>query len=141
LARSRADPDESACELAAAALQIDHCPTTQWRVSPRNQRRVLAVVRQLETSYRQPCSLVGLATQAGLSPYYFLRTFKKVTGQSPAQYVRNARLRAAANDLLATRDSVAEIALSSGFNDISHFNASFRTAFGRSPTRWRSGSS
>jgi AraC family transcriptional regulator len=140
LARSRADHDESACELAAAALQIDQGPATQWRVSPRNQRRVLAVVRQLETSYRQPCSLVGLATQARLSPYYFLRTFKKVTGQSPAQYVRNARLRAAANDLLATRYSVAEIAFSSGFNDISHFNASFRAAFGRSPTRWRSGS-
>jgi AraC family transcriptional regulator len=140
LARNRADHEESACELAAAALQIDQCPTTQWSVSPRNQRRVLAVVRQLETSYSQPCSLGELATQARLSPYYFLRIFKKVTGQSPAQYVRNARLRAAANDLLATRFSVAEIAFSSGFNDISHFNASFRAAFGRSPTHWRRGS-
>jgi AraC family transcriptional regulator len=140
LARNSADHEESACELAAAALQIDQCPTTQWSVSPRNRRRVLAVVRQLETSYSQPCSLGELATQARLSPYHFLRVFKKVTGQSPAQYVRNARLRAAANDLLATRFSVAEIAFSSGFNDISHFNASFRAAFGRSPTRWRSGS-
>ena len=140
LTQNSADREESACELAAAALQIDQSPTTQRRVSPRNQRRVLAVVRQLETSYSQPCSLGELATQARLSPYYFLRIFKKVTGQSPAQYVRNARLRAAANDLLATRYSVAEIAFSSGFNDISHFNASFRAAFGRSPTRWRSGS-
>ena|ERR1700722_1498473 len=137
LARDNVDQEESACELAAAALRIDQSPTTQWRVSPRNKRRVLAVVRQLETSYCQPCTLGELAIQARLSPFYFLRIFKRVTGLSPAQYVRNARLRAAANDLLATRYSVAQIAYASGFNDISHFNASFRAAFGRSPTRWR----
>jgi transcriptional regulator GlxA family with amidase domain len=88
----------------------------------------------------QPCSLAKLANLVQLSPCYFLRIFKNVTGQSPTQYARNARLCAAANDLLTTRAPVADIAFTTGFNDISHFNASFRAAFGRSPTHWRFGS-
>jgi AraC-like DNA-binding protein len=78
-----------------------------------------------------------MANLARLSPCYFLRVFRTVTGQSPTQYVMNARLRAAANDLLTTRAPVSEIALRTGFNDISHFNSSFRSVFGRSPTHWR----
>jgi AraC-like DNA-binding protein len=97
----------------------------------------LSIVRHLESRYHEPCSLTALASLARLSPFYFLRVFRKVTGQSPAQYVMIARLRAAANDLLTTRAPVAEIALKTGFNDISHFNASFRSVFGRSPTLWR----
>ncbi len=137
LALKSADREESAYRLAAAALQLHQSRAITWRVSWRNQLRVLSVVRHLEESYSEPCSLAALANRARLSPFHFLRTFKRVTGQSPAQYVRTARLRAAANDLLATGYSVARIALAAGFNDISHFNASFRTVFGRSPTQWR----
>jgi AraC family transcriptional regulator len=140
LALKSEDHEESVYELASAALQINRSHVTPLRVSSRNQLRVLSVVRHLETSYSQPCSLAALANLAQLSPYYFLRIFKRVTGQSPTQYVRNARLRAAANDLLTTRSPVAQIAFTTGFNDISHFNASFRAVFGRSPTRWRFGS-
>jgi AraC-like DNA-binding protein len=140
LALKSADHEESAYELAAAALSVNRPRMTSRRVSARNQRRVLSVVRHLETSYEQPCSLAKLANLVQLSPCYFLRIFKNVTGQSPTQYVRNARLCAAANDLLTTRAPVADIAFTTGFNDISHFNASFRAAFGRSPTHWRFGS-
>lgn len=132
--------EESAYELAGAALQVNQSRLPAFRVSSRNRRRVLSVVRYLETSYRQPCPLAELANLAQLSPYYFLRTFKKVTGQSPTQYVRHARLRAAANDLLMSRNPVSQIAFTTGFNDLSHFNASFRSVFGRSPMLWRQGS-
>jgi AraC family transcriptional regulator len=129
--------DETAYDLAVTALQTTGSRGPTAAVSSRNQRRVLGVVRHLESSYDGPCSLQSLAALAQLSPCYFLRLFRQVTGQSPAQYVMNARLRAAANALLTTRAPVTEIALKTGFNDISHFNASFRSVFGRSPTRWR----
>ncbi len=106
-------------------------------VSGRNQQRVLTIVKHLERYYHEPCSLKTLANLARLSPCYFLRVFRKVTGLSPTQYVMNARLRAAANDLLTSRAPVSEIALRTGFNDISHFNSRFRSVFGRSPTLWR----
>jgi AraC family transcriptional regulator len=129
--------EEAAYELAEAALHADHPGALSTMVSTRNQQRVLSIVRHLERNYHEPWPLKALADLARLSPCYFLRVFRTVTGQSPTQYVMSARLRAAANDLLTTRAPVAEIALLTGFNDISHFNASFRSVFGSSPTHWR----
>jgi AraC family transcriptional regulator len=137
LALRREDHEEAAYDLAQTALRISRSGFAPISVSSRNQQRVLSIVRHLESCYHEPCSLKTLAGRARLSPFYFLRVFRKVTGQSPAQYVMITRLQAAANDLLTTRAPVAEIALKTGFNDISHFNASFRSVFGRSPTHWR----
>jgi AraC family transcriptional regulator len=139
LALGGEDHDAAAYELADAALRLDHGGSFPGFVSSRNQQRVFSVIRHLQSHYHESCSLKRLAGLARLSPYHFLRIFRKVTGQSPAQYVLNVRLRAAADSLLDTRAPIGEIALGTGFNDISHFNASFRSAFRRSPTQWRVG--
>jgi AraC family transcriptional regulator len=137
LALQREDQEEAAYDLAQAALHANRSEMASMPVSGRNRQRVLSIVRHLEGYYHEPWSLKTLAALARLSPCYFLRVFRTVTGQSPAQYLMNARLRAAANDLLTTRAPVSEIALRTGFNDISHFNASFRNVFGRTPSHWR----
>jgi AraC family transcriptional regulator len=137
LALQREDREEAAYDLAQAALRVSRSEIAAVPVSTRSKRRVLSIVRHLEGRYHQPWSLASLARMARLSPCYFLRVFRCVTGQSPTQYLMNARLRAAARDLLDSRAPVHEIALRTGFNDISHFNASFRLVFGRSPTHWR----
>jgi transcriptional regulator GlxA family with amidase domain len=133
------DGEEIAFELAAAALQIGCSAKQKVRVSVRDRQRVASIVRHLEDAFCEPCSLTSLAQRVQLSPYYFLRMFKRVTGQSPAQYVINVRLRAAADELLSTQAAIADIAFNTGFNDLSHFNSSFRAVFGRSPRRWRLG--
>jgi AraC family transcriptional regulator len=137
LALNKEDHEEAACELAEAALHANQSGMAPATVSTRNQQRVLSIVRHLERNYHEPWPLSSMANLARLSPCYFLRVFRMVTGQSPTQYLMYARLRAAANDLLTTRAPVSEIALRNGFNDISHFNASFRSVFGSSPTHWR----
>jgi AraC-like DNA-binding protein len=137
LALQREDREEAAYDLAQAAMRVSRSEIARLPVSRRNKQRVLLIVRHLEESYHQRWSLTSLAKMARLSPCYFLRVFRLVTGQSPTQYLMNARLRAAANDLLTSRAPVHEIALRTGFNDISHFNASFRLVFGRSPSHWR----
>jgi AraC family transcriptional regulator len=138
LALGREDREEAAYGLAQAALLVSRSGIASVpTVSARNRERVLSIVRHLERNYHQPWPLKSLAGLARLSPCYFLRVFRSVTGQSPAQYLMNARLRAAANALLTTHAPVGEIALRTGFNDISHFNASFRNVFGRTPSQWR----
>ncbi len=131
------DRDEAAYELAGLALQLDRSTLISDRVSPRNRQRVLAVVVHLESHFSEPWNLRALANLAQLSSYHFLRVFKSVVGQSPAQYILHARLRAAASHLLSSRAPVSQVALQAGFNDISHFNACFRRQFGASPMRWR----
>ncbi len=82
-------------------------------------------------------SWLGLGREAGLSPYHFLRTFERLTGLTPHQYVRRARLRQAAMRLAADPGRVLDIALDSGFGDVSNFNRAFRAEFGVSPRGYR----
>jgi AraC family transcriptional regulator len=82
-------------------------------------------------------TLADLAREAGLSPYHFLRTFARVTGVTPHQFLRRTRLREAALRLVAQPDNVLDIALDTGFGDVSNFNRVFRAEFGESPRSYR----
>jgi AraC family transcriptional regulator len=128
--------EELALDVAAAALHgsNEHRPPP---ISKRDERRVAAVVRYLEERFDQPCALADLASLAGLSPYHFLRVFRATTGVTPHQHLLRVRLRAAAVSLVRTDTSVTEIALASGFDDLSNFTRSFRAEYGASPVRYR----
>ena len=109
----------------------------QPAVSARDGRRVAAVIRHLEDHYHEPQALADLAGLADLSPFHFLRIFRATAGLTPHQYVLRARLRAAAVTLATTTISVTEVALASGFEDLSNFIRTFRTEFGVAPSNYR----
>ncbi len=132
----RDDAEEAASALAASALTIARQPEMPV-VSRRDRRRILAVVAHIEETYCEDCSIAGLAVLAGFSRYHFMRLFKAVTGQSVNQYVIATRLRAAAARIARSTAPISEIALDVGFNDLSHFNTSFRTAFACTPRQMR----
>jgi AraC-like DNA-binding protein len=129
---------EAALVAAGAALTAgrDAAPRTSiW--SPAHARRVARSVRFIEVHSAGDCSLETLAAEAGVSRYHFLRLFRAMTGQTPRQALIAVRLRAAANDLRASRKPVTEVALDAGFGDLSHFTTSFSRAFGVSPRAYR----
>jgi AraC family transcriptional regulator len=82
-------------------------------------------------------ALAELATECGLSPGRFMRTFKKSFGVSVRRYLLHKRIQAAKSVLLHSNKSLLEIALEVGFTDQSAFNRSFRAITGTSPGRWR----
>ncbi|HET9369253.1 MAG TPA: AraC family transcriptional regulator [Vicinamibacterales bacterium] len=104
---------------------------------PSSIARVTRAVRDIERHDAARLPLASLARRAGLSPYHFLRTFESITGATPHQYVRRLRLRDAAVRLLTTNDKVLDVALASGFGDVSNFNRAFRAEFGASPRAYR----
>jgi AraC family transcriptional regulator len=132
--------EEIAVELAAAVVQMAGQARRDTPSTATSDRaRIARVMRQLESGIAEPHTLAELARAAGLSRYYFLRTFKCVTGVTPHQWLLRARLRDAAERLVTSRDSVTEIALDVGFEDLSNFIRSFRAEFGLSPSRYRAG--
>ncbi len=100
--------------------------------------RVTRCVRMIERRPDGSLALGSLAREAGLSPYHFLRTFQRLTGATPHQYVLRSRLREAAIHLAADSARVLDIAFDSGFGDVSNFNRAFRAEFGVSPRVYRS---
>jgi AraC family transcriptional regulator len=129
---------EAAFAVAAAALSADRGGKSSVATpSSRQAERVARVLRYVESHSAGDCSLDTLAAHAGLSSFHFLRVFQAMTGQTPRQWVIATRLRAAAIALQSTRGRITDIALETGFGDVSHFNVSFARAFGVSPRRYR----
>jgi AraC family transcriptional regulator len=132
--------EELSVELAAATVRVERGISSRTENAPPSAiARVTRSVRAIERRPDGALGLGGLAREAGLSPYHFLRTFERLTGITPHQYVRRACLRDAASRLAAEREKVLDIALDCGFGDVSNFNRAFRNEFGASPLKWKAG--
>lgn len=134
LAAAEAPDEEAVVRLVAACLKAGARPAPP---PVAEQRRLREVADLIDARPAETLSLSEMAGMAGLSRYHFIRAFRAATGETPRQYQIAARLRAAADRLADTCAPITEIALDVGFNDISHFNATFRQAFGMSPRTWR----
>lgn len=84
-----------------------------------------------------PHSLAALAGLVGMDVRRFTAAFREAFGVSPWQYVRRARLDAAARMLRQGDEAVTEIALATGFATPSHFATAFTRRFGVAPSRYR----
>jgi AraC-like DNA-binding protein len=90
----------------------------------------------LENEYSCSVQLSELAEISCLSPFYFLRAFKKATGLTPHEYLCNLRVEKA-RQLLSSGVSIAETASRTGFFDQSHLHRHFRRILGVTPGKYR----
>jgi AraC family transcriptional regulator len=132
--------EELAIRLAVHAVELSAGVAIDRSAPPPNaEARVTRTVRRIERHPDATLTLGTLAHHARLSPYHFLRTFERVTGVTPHQYVLRARLRHAATRLVIDSEKIVDVALDCGFGDVSNFNRAFRTEFGVSPRDYRRG--
>ncbi|MEI6002914.1 helix-turn-helix transcriptional regulator [Paraburkholderia bengalensis] len=137
---SRVAWDELAVDLAEATLRTAQADAKRRAVeaSASAWSRVAQIARLIDETPDAAHTLASLAQQCGLSDFYFLRTFERVTGVTPHQYLLRARLRHAALRVADDPEAkIVDIALDCGFNDVSNFNHAFRADFGMSPRAWR----
>ena len=96
------------------------------------------VIQYVETNIgRESLQTPRLANVAGLSPFHFIRMFRRSMGQSPQEFVTQRRIERSQTLLLATNMRLAQIAADCGFSDQSHFIRQFRKCVGASPGAWR----
>jgi AraC family transcriptional regulator len=128
--------EEIGVELAVRTLELAG-GGSNYASFPAAEARVTRIVRMIESRPQDEHALGDLSQEAKLSVYHFLRIFQQLTGLTPHQYVLRARLRRAATRLLLEQARILDIALDSGFGDVSNFNHAFRAEFGVSPRSYR----
>jgi transcriptional regulator GlxA family with amidase domain len=89
-----------------------------------------AVEARLEDS---DLSVDDLAADMNLSRVQLYRKVKAVTGSSPVELLRTARLNRAYQLLLTTDKSVSEVAYAVGFTAPSYFTKCFKEEYGKVP--------
>lgn len=82
-------------------------------------------------------SLDLLAKEAGLSRTKFVEKFRELLDETPAAYMTQWRMNWAAKQLISTKDSIYNIALSSGYQSDAAFCRVFRQLFDLPPSEYR----
>ena len=78
-----------------------------------------------------------IAASCGLSVSQFRKLFRQDVGISLPQYINNTRMSSAVYLLCNTDKQILNVALESGFENVSYFNKQFRKAFGITPRQMR----
>ncbi|MBQ7776982.1 MAG: AraC family transcriptional regulator [Lachnospiraceae bacterium] len=98
---------------------------------------ILLATKYIYKNFRQPLTLEEVSSVASLSPTYFSKKFKLVTGMGFKEYLNFVRLKHAQAALLTTNNTITDIALEYGFNDSNYFKDLFKKVYGKSPREFR----
>lgn len=90
-------------------------------------------VRYIYDHIDQPIKLEDIAKSVGISLSSLKRLFIESTNQTPGAFIRRFRMEFSFRSLQSKKDSILEVALSSGFEDQSAFARRFKETFGYSP--------
>lgn len=101
------------------------------------QEAIARSIRHLIAHFRDPVRLDDLLKLTGLSRPTFARQFKQHAGRTCSEFLNRLRLHAACRELTHSRRSILEIALATGFSQISFFNRLFRRTYHCSPSEYR----
>ena len=99
--------------------------------------KLKSVLEYIEKEYQNTITLEDLANKMNLTPKYFTKIFREMTGKTPIQYINKYRIKRACDMLLLTNLSITEICLQCGFNDISYFIKIFKKEKNISPKKFR----
>ena len=108
------------------------CDTYTQLIEP-----ILPAIRYIDRAYGRTIHNNDLAARCHLSVDYFIRRFRECVDQTPAQYILERRINAAAQQLVFTHDPIEKVAEDSGFNNRFYFSRMFARLMGTPPAAYR----
>ena len=107
------------------------------KISALPKWRLKRVMEFIEAHLGETVTLPDLAASAGLTRMHFAAQFRAATGVPPHEYLLRRRIGHAQHLLMTSPASLADIALSVGFQTQPHFTTVFKRFTGRPPYQWK----
>ncbi len=112
-------------------------PAPPPRQNHKSLDRLKGILKYVETNYHEKITIADAAGICGFSESHFMKFFKTSMDVSFTDYLNGYRLTMAARMLASSSDSIANIAVETGFGNLSYFNRVFKRKYGCTPTEFR----
>lgn len=114
------------------------CKPDQPSLSDTHTTIIAEACRLIEAASDTLLTLDSLATNAGLSPWYFQRLFKSITGLTPKKYAA-AQQAKRMREGLSNNATITEAIVDAGYGSSSRFYENSKQLLGMTPKRYRDG--
>jgi AraC-like DNA-binding protein len=121
----------AACSVILGILRADNSDTEDG--TDKLVDNVYESLVYIHTHFAEQISAEAVAEKMNLSYSYFSRSFKKMTGKSFKEYLNITRTNRAEQLLVETDKSITEVALECGYNNVSHFIATYKKLKNKTP--------
>ncbi|RCW48026.1 bifunctional transcriptional activator/DNA repair enzyme AdaA [Paenibacillus prosopidis] len=121
--------------LSAEFRPCKRCKPTGGRLP--DHEWVAQITHYIDMNYRESLTLDILADMCHGSPYHLQRTFKRIKGITPVEYVQQTRITKAMEYLTDSDKAIADIAKAVGMTNTPYFVTLFKKITGHTPTDYR----
>lgn len=126
--------------VTSATVSLGKSEDTASRLSPEDEAFMKRVMNYVEQHISDSDANIGdMADATATSKSGLNRKMKSIVGLTPADFLREARIKRACSLLTTTSESVSEVAWHCGFTDPKYFSKCFKASMGLSPSDYREG--
>ena len=124
--------------LTALALLMPYCAKDSAELALRAEHaeKIKAALDYMEKNYGEEIAIADVASACFFSQYHFMRFFKKYMGVSCGEYLKNLRLEKAAQAFAKGETGILDVAMESGFRNLSYFYREFQKKYGYTPKQF-----
>jgi AraC family transcriptional regulator of adaptative response / methylphosphotriester-DNA alkyltransferase methyltransferase len=98
---------------------------------------VAQIAEYIDNNYNERLTLETLSDICHGSPYHLHRTFKRIKGITPIEYIQHTRMNKAIEYLIDSHHAIADIASAVGMPNTAYFITLFKKKTGYTPTEFR----
>ena len=124
--------------LTALAILMPYCVKDSAELALRTEHaeKIKTALDFMDKNYGEEIAIADVAAACYFSQYHFMRFFKKYMGMSCGEYLKNLRLEKAAQAFARGNTVIMDVAMDSGFRNLSYFYREFQKKYGYTPKQF-----